>query len=595
MFLTRKRNRRSNINLSHVSPTTLAPGNLIPISHARVFAGDVLRFSPSTFVQAFPMKAPLVNGFKLCLEYFFVPDRLYNFELLVDNSGVTDKPDRVVFPQIFSPSTSPDSFSLNFEQYTEGWGVDGDCPIVAPGSLADYMNFPVGLYPTFQSVDSRNRFSALLVCGYLDIICKYYANQQYPKIPTALWLPNSTEDYSSVNYVYDLYDLQDMLDRIKKSSDPASALREIVTDYTARFDRYTPFSWDWLCSRASIFQRCLPPYYLESWLATSGYEDSEIKVDLDAEGNSISFRNISAMSHVQRWMDLALGGGSRYSDYEGSQFDVSNLKHTTSPIFLGSDRQYLGSNVIYQTTGFDQADSPLGAFAGQASGGNQFRKRTFKFGETGYFMVIASLVPDVIYLHGLPPTLREKTLADVYAPALDNIAMQPLMVEELNALPPIKTVEKDSSSPYYYNFTVVGDNDRKNTAVGYVPAWSHLMQIVSRAHGRLATELKYWLLTRDYGASFGDSDVQIIKDIRTSIENGLKAGTLSYSDAEALNAFVVNSVRQLSETFTPYIRSNAYNNVFADTSDDAQNFVVTFSASMSVNREKAKVNVPNTI
>ena len=104
MFLTRKRNRRSNINLSHISPTTLAPGNLIPISHARVFAGDVLRFSPSTFVQAFPMKAPLVNGFKLCLEYFFVPDRLYNFELLADNAGVTDTPGNVTFPPV--PDTS---------------------------------------------------------------------------------------------------------------------------------------------------------------------------------------------------------------------------------------------------------------------------------------------------------------------------------------------------------------------------------------------------------------------------------------------------------------------------------------------------------
>lgn len=594
MFLTRKRNRRSNINLSHVSPTTLAPGNLIPISHARIFAGDVLRFSPSTFVQAFPMKAPLVNGFKLCLEYFFVPDRLYNFELLADNAGVTDTPGNVTFPQITSPTANPSSFSLNILHYTDGWGTDGDCPIVGPGSLADYMNFPVGLYPTFQSAGSRNKFNALLVCGYLDIICKYYANPQYPNIPTALWQPNAANGFSSLNFHYDLFALQDMISSIKKASNPAAAIEQIVSDQASQYGRYAPFSWDWLCSRASIFQRCLPPYYLESWLATSGYEASEIKVDLDAEGNSVSFRNISAMSHIQRWIDLALGGGSRYSDFENSQFDVSSVRHTSSPIYLGSDRQYLGSNVIYQTTGFDQKDSPLGAFAGQSSGGSKFRKRTFKFGETGYFVVIASLVPDVIYLHGLSPTLREKTLADVYAPALDNIAMQPLMVEELNALPPIKTLAPDSSTTGVYDFTVVGDNDRKNTAVGYVPAWSHLMQIVSRAHGRLATELKYWLLAREYGATLSEEDSTVIK-MRQSILSGLEDGTLSYTDAEAINAFIVNSVRQTSETFTPYIRSNAYNSIFADTSDDAQNFVVTFSASMSVNREKAKVNVPNTI
>ena len=44
MFLTRKRNRKSNVNLSHVSPTTLAPGNLIPISFIPIVAGDKLRF-----------------------------------------------------------------------------------------------------------------------------------------------------------------------------------------------------------------------------------------------------------------------------------------------------------------------------------------------------------------------------------------------------------------------------------------------------------------------------------------------------------------------------------------------------------------------
>ena len=100
MFLTRRRNKKSNVNLSHVSPTTLAPGNLIPISFTRIFAGDDLRFKPSAFVQAMPMNAPLVNGFKLCLEYFFVPDRLYNWDLLMDNTGVTDDPDNVKFPQI---------------------------------------------------------------------------------------------------------------------------------------------------------------------------------------------------------------------------------------------------------------------------------------------------------------------------------------------------------------------------------------------------------------------------------------------------------------------------------------------------------------
>ena len=595
MFLTRKRNRRSNINLSHVSPTSLAPGNLIPISWARIFAGDNLRFSPSAFVQAFPMKAPLVNGFKVCLEYFFIPDRLYNFDLLADNSGVTDQPETVKFPCISSPAFSQTSgmtkFGINFAHYSENWTTPGDCPIVGPGSLADYMNFPVGLFPTFGSSGNRNKFNARLVVGYLDIICKYYANQQYTNIPSALWTPNSSEELGSTNLVYNLNTLQDAVNQIKRSTDPDAAIANVVDGLVSQYGRYTPFTWDWLCSRASIFQRCLPPYYLESWLATSGYEDAEIKVDLESDGNSISFRNISTVSHIQRWMDLALAGGSCLSDFESAQFDVSRIKHTSSPVFLGSDRQYLGSNVIYQTTGFDTKDSPLGAFAGQMSGGEKFRKRSFRFGECGYFVVIASLVPDVVYLRGIDPLLREKTLADRYAPALDNIAMRPLMVEELNAVPPILSVVKETSSDGLYTFTADGDPDRQNKAVGFIPAWSEIMQVVSRAHGRLATELKYFLLTREYGDQFTTQ----VANIRATMEEALQNGSITYTDAEALNAFLSASVSSYTETFSPYVRSNAYNAVFSDTSDDAQNFVLTFSASMSVNREKAKVNIPNTI
>lgn len=155
MFLTRSRNKKSNVNLSHVSPTTLAPGNLVPISFTRIFAGDDLRFKPSAFVQAMPMNAPLVNGFKLCLEYFFVPDRLYNWNLLMDNTGVTDNPDNVKFPQICSPAeytSGTINFALNSENAAKGDAARLANSIVQPGSLADYCGFPVGLFPTYEVV-----------------------------------------------------------------------------------------------------------------------------------------------------------------------------------------------------------------------------------------------------------------------------------------------------------------------------------------------------------------------------------------------------------------------------------------------------------
>ena len=525
-----------------------------------------------------PMNAPLVNGFKLCYEYFFVPDRLYNASLLLDESGVTDQPHDVQFPQLDLP-VAYSSGSIGFSFTNSNPNSD----IVQPGSLADYMGFPVGFVPTYP--EGKNKISAQKMLGYLDVIYHYYINQQVPNIPTALWVPRSgfKEEF---NYEYSVASIYSLLMAVKTSRDPSNALWQYVNSNTAQFKNYTIGSWSWLCSRASIFQRCLPPYYLESWLATSGYEDSEIKVDLDTDGKSISFRNISSMSHVQRWMDLALGGGSRYSDYENSQFDVGSVKHTTTPIFLGADRHHLGSNTIYQTTGAGNETSPLGAFAGQMSGGTQFKKRSFSFGETGYFMIIASLVPEVIYQRNLDPFLKELTLGDVYVPALDNIAMEPLMVEELDAQGSFLSGSfEDAGESYVAALTPF--SSRQNTAVGFVPAWSKLMQVVSRVHGRLATDLNYWILRRTYG------EKPDMSEFRKKIEELLVAGTISAEGAEACLAFADSLIED--PNYSPYVISNAYNNVFADMSNQAQNFIVSFSASATVNREKGKTNVPTTL
>lgn len=595
MFLSRRRNKKSNVNLSHVKPTTLAPGNLIPISFTRILAGDDLRFSPSAFVQAMPMNAPLVNGFKLCLEYFFIPDRLYNLDLLLDNTDVTQDPDLVKFPFISTPVTSDSANPLQVEMF-----LDSDAStvenIVAPGSLADYMGFPVGLYPTFPQGD--NQFNMTTALGYLDVIYHYYVNQQISQIPTASYIPGASPGVPGEGNVrISVSDLKSLLTAVKSSRDPSSAIQNWINARLSKLPNPSILMhWPWLCSRTSIFQRCLPPYYLESWLATSGYDSSEVKIDLEADGNSISFRNISAHSHIQRWLDLALSGGSRYSDYINAQFDVSRLKNHSTPYYLGSDRQYLGSKVIYQTTGAGDADSPLGSFAGQASGGESFKTRSYHFGENGHFMVMASLVPDVIYQSGLNPFLRELNLGDVYTPALDNIAMQPLMVEDLycnNTLQRIDTTVSDKPVFTVLPYSAV----QKDRALGFVPAWSQLMQNVSRSHGRLTTDLRYWLLSRTYGNLAPDAsalDAPLVA-VRGFIADALQRGDINNEQAEAYLAFIENIIYSYSLDFTPYVLSHAYNGVFADISNQAQNFVLTCSFSMTCNREKGKVNVPTTL
>lgn len=680
MFLTRKRNRRTNVNLSKVDPTSLAPGNLIPISTTRVYKGDIATFQPSCFVQALPMEAPLVNGFKICTEYFFIPDRLYNVNLSLNFNNITDDPESVEYPQFDmayddwgqSPLVIPNN---KYETDTEVY-VKLAQRMVQPGSLADYFGNEVGFIPFFEDFQitlenladktsevyratHQNMIPAL---GYLDIFYNYYANQQIDTFPTALHLQPYSLDAQSPTYgayTYQLSDIESLLRGVKTADDVNKWLDDYLrtnnvhprangTAFTAK-SRFTPLSWPWYCSRASIFQRCLPAYYLESWLKTSFIDNSEVVVDVNEENgqSSVSLRNISAQSHIQRWLDLAMAGGSRYSDYENAQFDLGHVKNSNVPVFLGSDRQYLGSKVIYQTSGSTASDNKLGSFAGQASGGSSFKRRKYKFDESGYFMVILSLVPDVIYTRGLNPMLEELTLADKYVPALDNIAMQPLMRRRLtqqittgfakhtklvDAVCPIgyikqevehgegesttasekcvltSSVPDDPSTPDYepwvevidpvnaYDYMTLGFDNKPyiSGSIGYQPAWAETMHAVSRAHGRLVTTMQSWLLTRDYGvAEYSDNAKMWRDNVEYIAKNGLTSTTLYRDDALTLISWPDRIERSIN--FSPYVDATAYNDVFKDISPDAQNFVATFTTGLYVNREKAKVNTPNTL
>ena len=125
------------------------------------------------------------------------------------------------------------------------------------------------------------------------------------------------------------------------------------------------------------------------------------------------------------------------------------------------------------------------------------------------------------------------------------------------------------------------------------------MQQVSRSHGRLTTDLRYWLLNRRYGNSVDEvSDTHIVgSDVVTSfathLQTAYREGRISAEQMESLAAFFYRL--EASQDYTPYIMPNRYNEVFADVSNQAQNFVVTASFDMRCNREKGKVNVPTTL
>lgn len=590
MFLSRKRNKKSRFKLFSGNPTSASWGTLIPTNVTRVIAGDDFSFQPGVGVQALPIVAPFMGNVCVKKEYFFIPDRIYNVDRQLNFQGVTDTPKTVYKPSMAPPipfdilSASGAKISIPVSDVQTDLPPSSLGQIVGPGSLADYMGEAPGSIVT-DVIDLTPYI------GYIDIYYNYYLNQQYDFVPTSL---AGTVSDSAVEYPYYLSvsELENYLRTIKTTPNISPAVRE---DHTASYSTNVDaalnavdseaFSWNFFTGRQSLFQRGFPSYYLEAWLKTSSFTDAA--VDIPSSGNTVSMRNVTFASRMQRYMDLAFAGGGRNSDFYESQFDVKLNQDNTCPAFLGSDSFDMNVNALYQTTGFEDNSSPLGAFSGQLSGGTRFRRRNYHFNDDGYFMEITSIVPRVYYPSYINPTSRQISLGQQYAPALDNIAMQGLKASTV-----FGEVQNLGASAVSYTNSVLsipGFKVQSNTCVGYEPAWSELMTAVSKPHGRLCNDLDYWVLSRDYGRTISSvMDTPAYKSFISAA--GTHADELSL---QRLTAFFKRIY--VSPSSCPYILCGDFNYVFYDQRSTAENFVLDNVADIVVFREKSKVNVATTL
>lgn len=590
MFLSRKRNKKSRFKLFSGNPTSASWGTLIPTNVTRVIAGDDFSFQPGVGVQALPIVAPFMGNVCIKKEYFFIPDRIYNVDRQLNFQGVTDTPNAVYKPSMAPPipfdigNPSGGKIDISVSDMQTDFPLGSLSNIVGPGSLADYMGEAPGSIVT-------GVIDLTPYIGYIDIYYNYYLNQQYDLVPTSL-AGTVSDRATEYPYYLTVSELETYLRNIKTKSIISPAIRsDNSVSYSTNVEAAlkavdsSAFYWSFFTGRQSLFQRGFPSYYLEAWLKTSSFVDAA--VDVSTSGNSVSMRNITFASRMQRYMDLAFAGGGRNSDFYESQFDVKLNQDNTCPAFLGSDSFDMNVNTLYQTTGFEDNSSPLGAFSGQLSGGTRFRRRNYHFNDDGYFMEITSIVPRVYYPSYINPTSRQISLGQQYAPALDNIAMQGLKASTVFG----EVYNVGALNQSYANsvLTIPGFKTQNLNYIGYEPAWSELMTAVSKPHGRLCNDLDYWVLSRDYGRN-----LSYIMDSPAYSDFVKATGThVDELTLQRLTAFLKRIY--VSPSSCPYILCGDFNYVFYDQRPTAENFVLDNVADIVVFREKSKINVATTL
>lgn len=161
---------RSTHDLSYIWRSTMAPGTLVPYLSEVALPGDTFDINLDADVKTYPTIGPLFGSFKLQLDVFMCPIRLYQAQLHNNKLRIGMNMDKVKLPLL--------------ELTTKNLDLDSKIPIdiqqINPSSLLAYLGFRGIGYDPNKPKDAQitKRKNAIPTLAYWDIYLNYYANKQ---------------------------------------------------------------------------------------------------------------------------------------------------------------------------------------------------------------------------------------------------------------------------------------------------------------------------------------------------------------------------------------------------------------------------------
>ena len=163
---------RSNHDLSYDWRSTAAPGTLIPFMNELMLPGDTFDIDLNAKALTMPTVGPLMGSFKLQLDVFLCPFRLYQAQLHNNKLGVGLDMSKIKLPQFEGVANM-----INFS-----FGESPDTQQVNPSSLIAYQGTRgFGCAENEEDGHVTYRRNALKLLSYYDIYKNYYANMNSVK------------------------------------------------------------------------------------------------------------------------------------------------------------------------------------------------------------------------------------------------------------------------------------------------------------------------------------------------------------------------------------------------------------------------------
>ena len=157
---------RSTHDLSYVWRSTMSAGTLVPFMSEVALPGDTFDIDLNVDIMTHPTIGPLFGSYKVQLDVFQIPVRLYQAKLHMNMLNIGRDMSKIKLP----------NFTL--------WGrnldanMDLDNQQINPSSIFKYLGISGVGYTSNEANDVYRKFNAIPWLGYWDIYKNYYANKQ---------------------------------------------------------------------------------------------------------------------------------------------------------------------------------------------------------------------------------------------------------------------------------------------------------------------------------------------------------------------------------------------------------------------------------
>lgn len=629
---------RSTHDLSYIWRSTMASGTLVPFMTEVGLPGDTFDIKLDADVKTHPTIGPLFGSYKVQLDVFTIPIRLYNGKLHMNKLNIGLKMSDIKLPQ------------MKLETYNGIAGDDNNQ--INPSALLNYLNIRgVGRNVNLEPESKLIRyFNGVPLLAYWDIYKQYYANKQEEigafihntmnpenivitditlngveafedmtinsDFQTEIVLTSQGNDeeirpenvfisfdiigqqgYNVSTYITEVFD-QFVWDEVEgklyctqlknqywgdfvykyityDNSDINTSIPQVKTFDLANIDKMREeilsqttetsafiidvdkrwpygaifelgeYGYSNTSTQEGLGLKTYQSDLFNNWISTEWIDGtggiSEITA-VDTSAGYLTIDSLNLSEKVYKMLNrIAISGGT-YDDWIGATYATERIRGVENPVYMGGLIKELAFQEVVSnaSTESNQGQQPLGTLAGRGvltsknKGGNVY----VKVDEPSYIMGIISLTPRVDYSQGNKWDVNLKTLDDLHKPQLDEIGFQDLLTDQMA----------------YWDTNVALDGTITYKSAGKVPAWINYMTNVNQTKGNFAIESQqmYMTLNRRYEEGIGG-----IKDLTT------------------------------------YIDPSKFNNIFADTRLDAQNFWAQISVDIEARRKMSAKIMPN--